>query len=66
MKKIIALTYIALCLNLSAQNNALQFDGLNDNVVINNNPSLDFSINNSFSIEAWFNTASSLDGEIFS
>lgn len=49
-----------------SQNNGLNFDGANDNVLINHNPSLDFSINSNFSIEAWFNTSSFTDGELFS
>ena len=49
-----------------SQNNALDFDGFNDNVVINHSPSLDFSINSSFSIEAWFKTSSFTPDCIFS
>ncbi len=61
-------TVIFLCKNdiVLSQNNALNFDGANDNIIINNSPSLDFSINSNFSIEAWFNKTSFSDGEIFS
>jgi hypothetical protein len=55
------ITLILLCslfnLNqLSAQGNALSFDGINDKVDISNSPSLNFAISNKFSIEAWFKT----------
>ncbi len=50
------LIFIAFLNNLSSQNNALHFDGANDKVDISNNSSLNFSITDKFSIEAWFNT----------
>ena len=58
-KKAITLVFICLLFNLnqlSAQGNALSFDGVNDKVDISNSPSLNFSISNKFSIEAWFKT----------
>ncbi|MDX2172119.1 MAG: LamG-like jellyroll fold domain-containing protein [Bacteroidota bacterium] len=39
-----------------AQNNALNFDGINDNVKLAFNPAMDFASNNSFSVEMWFKT----------
>ncbi|MFN7913307.1 MAG: LamG-like jellyroll fold domain-containing protein [Bacteroidota bacterium] len=59
-KSILIFTLIFLSFNYSfAQNNALNFDGTNDKVDISNSPSLNFSINDKFSIEAWFNTTAS-------
>jgi hypothetical protein len=45
--------------SFQAQNNCLKFDGTNDDVVLNYSALSDFSINDKFTIEAWFNTTSS-------
>ncbi len=59
-KNIVLLTSLLFVSKFAiAQNNALNFDGINDKVNVSNNPSLNFSINDKFSIEAWFNTTAS-------
>ena len=40
-----------------SQNNCLHFDGSNDNIAIPHNPAIDFSINDSFTLETWFKTS---------
>jgi hypothetical protein len=50
---------IFLACKISAQNNALDFDGSSDKVNINHSASLSFGINDKFSIEAWFKTSTS-------
>lgn len=39
-----------------SQNNTLDFDGMDDDISINYNPALDFSLTSVFTIEAWFRT----------
>jgi hypothetical protein len=52
--------------NIAAQGNALNFDGSNDKVDISHSSSLNFGINDKFSIEAWFRTTASNYRIIFS
>jgi|GEM_PF-1327991 len=51
---------------LFSQNNALSFDGIDDNVTIAHDASLNFSMSDSFSIESWFRTSSMGQTVIFS
>lgn len=57
--KITTLCLLSIFANTTAtsQNNTLYFDGVNDQVVINNHPDFNFNTNTSFSIEGWIKTS---------
>jgi hypothetical protein len=56
MKKMICVLLLGFAQLSGAQNNALNFDGLNDNITLPYNSAMDFSITSKFSIEGWFKT----------
>jgi len=61
MKKIVILLLVTFVNKSVSQNNTLHFNGVNNDVSFAYNPVLDFSLNDVFTIEAWFRTSNSVN-----
>lgn len=60
MKQLLLFLTLVTCLNLTAQNKSLQFDGIDDNVLLGKN--LGFTLNDLFTVEAWIKTDANTGG----